>query len=114
MFDRKFVAMALASVAVAGTLTACNNDGKSGESSTASTKATTSSSAAPTTSAPAMESSAPLGAPSPLNCPAVAADTPDTKPETTTTPGTTSHHWYVPALEWTNRNTNVGMWFFSC
>ena len=50
----------------------------------------------------------------PLNCPAVAADTPDTKPETTTTPGTTSHHWYVPALEWTNRNTNVGMWFFSC
>ena len=45
MFDRKFVAMALASVAVAGTLTACNNDGKSGESSTASTKATTSSSA---------------------------------------------------------------------
>jgi len=51
MFDRKFVAMALASVAVAGTLTACNNDGKSGESSTASTKATTSSSAAPTTSA---------------------------------------------------------------
>lgn len=50
----------------------------------------------------------------PLNCPVVAADTPDTKPETTTTPGTTSHHWYVPALEWTNRNTNVGMWFFSC
>ena len=50
----------------------------------------------------------------PLNCPAVAADTPDTKPETATTPGTTSHHWYVPALEWTNRNTNVGMWFFSC
>ena len=50
----------------------------------------------------------------PLNCPAVAADTPDTKPETTTTPRTTSHHWYVPALEWTNRNTNVGMWFFSC
>ena len=50
----------------------------------------------------------------PLNCPAVAADTPDTKPETTTTPRTTSQHWYVPALEWTNRNTNVGMWFFSC
>lgn len=49
-----------------------------------------------------------------LNCPAVAADTPDTKPETTTTPRTTSHRWYVPALEWTNRNTNVGMWFFSC
>ena len=50
----------------------------------------------------------------PLNCPAVAADTPDTKPETVTTPRTTSQHWYVPALEWTNRNTNVGMWFFSC
>ena len=28
-----------------------------------------------------------------LNCPAVAADTPDTKPETTTTPRTTSQHW---------------------
>ena len=74
MFDRKFVAMALASVAVAGTLTACNNDGKSGESSTASTKATPSSSAAPTTSAPAMESSAPMGAPSDASAPAQAPE----------------------------------------